>query len=184
MPTVNGFALEHQEEHSGDSVEVARRLFLCDVNDGVITDVVCYCNGGWDDALRERHATEAPMLRPDTEVDAMTADLLEITTAADVAAAVERLTPTIVDEAPLIERIASSPAGCSTSWAAPAATRLVVPESHGGLGADLATAIDVWRRLAKADASVAWTVMLGSAAWCDLAGLPRASFDALSRRGR
>ena len=54
-----------------------------------------------------------------------------------------------------------------------------MPESHGGLGADFATAIDVWRRLAKADASVAWTVMLGSAAWCDLAGLPRASFDAL-----
>ena len=68
VPTANGFALEHQEEHRGDSVEVARRLFLCDVNDGVITDVVCYCNGGWDDALRERHAAEAPMLRPDTEV--------------------------------------------------------------------------------------------------------------------
>jgi hypothetical protein len=67
VPTATGFVLEHQEEHRGDTVEVARRLFLCTVEDDVITEVVCYCNGGWDDALRERHAAEAPMLRPDPE---------------------------------------------------------------------------------------------------------------------
>jgi hypothetical protein len=26
--------------------------------------VVGYCNGGWDDELRARHAAEAPMVRP------------------------------------------------------------------------------------------------------------------------
>ena len=44
--------------------EVARRLFLCEVRDGRITEAVVYCNGEWDDELRARHAAEAPMLRP------------------------------------------------------------------------------------------------------------------------
>jgi hypothetical protein len=43
---------------------VARRLHVCDVSDGRITAVTTYCNGGWDDELRARHAAEAPMIRP------------------------------------------------------------------------------------------------------------------------
>ena len=46
------------------AVEVARRLWLCEVRDGRITEVLGYCNGGWDAQLRARHAVEAPMLRP------------------------------------------------------------------------------------------------------------------------
>ena len=61
VPTATGFVMEH-EERQGDVI--ARRLILCEVHDGLITDVVVYCNGGWDDALRARHAAEAPMLRP------------------------------------------------------------------------------------------------------------------------
>ena len=34
------------------------------MRDGLIVEAVGYCNGGWDDALRARHAVEAPMLRP------------------------------------------------------------------------------------------------------------------------
>ena len=60
-PTANGFVMEHEE---ANSVEVARRLWLCEVRDGRISEVVGYCNGGWDDELRARHAAEAPMLRP------------------------------------------------------------------------------------------------------------------------
>ena len=44
---------------------MARRVLLCDVRDGRITDVLVYCNGEWDAALRARHAAEAPMLRRD-----------------------------------------------------------------------------------------------------------------------
>ena len=33
-----------------------------------ITDVLLYCNGEWDAALRARHAAEAPMLRRDQPV--------------------------------------------------------------------------------------------------------------------
>jgi ketosteroid isomerase-like protein len=38
-------------------------MWLCEVRDGRITEVLGYCNGGWDAALRARHAVEAPMLR-------------------------------------------------------------------------------------------------------------------------
>jgi hypothetical protein len=64
VPTATGFVLEHEETQLGDRVEVARRLWLCEVRDGRISEVVGYCNGGWDDELRARHAAEAPMLRP------------------------------------------------------------------------------------------------------------------------
>lgn len=64
VPTATGFVVEHEEATSGPKAEVARRLWLCEVRDGLITEVVGYCNGGWDDELRARHAAEAPMLRP------------------------------------------------------------------------------------------------------------------------
>jgi len=60
VPTATGFLVEHEETAHG---EVARRLWLCEVRDGRITEVLGYCNGGWDAALRARHAVEAPMLR-------------------------------------------------------------------------------------------------------------------------
>jgi hypothetical protein len=63
VPTGTGFVLE-QEESAGPRGEVARRLWLCEVRDGRITEAVGYCNGGWDAELRARHAAEAPMLRP------------------------------------------------------------------------------------------------------------------------
>ena len=55
--------------------------------------------------------------------------------------------------------------------------RLLRPASHGGLGADLPAALDVYEALARADASAGWTVLIGSGSWVDLAGLPRAAFD-------
>ena len=64
VPTASGFVFEHEETHRGDSVVTARHLSLCEVRRGLITEFVTYCNGGWDDELRARHAAEAPMLRP------------------------------------------------------------------------------------------------------------------------
>jgi hypothetical protein len=63
VPTVQGFVLEHEEAMPDEGL-VARRLWMCEVRDGRITEVVGYCNGGWDDELRARHAAEAPMVRP------------------------------------------------------------------------------------------------------------------------
>ena len=60
---------------------------------------------------------------------------------------------------------------------------MVLPSSHGGAGIKLADAMRIYEALSRADASVGWTVMIGSAAWTDLAGLPRATFDALYADG-
>lgn len=65
VPTNGGFVLEHEHtQPGGDGLEIARRLVLCEVRDGRIAEVTVYCNGGWDDDLRARHAEAAPMLRP------------------------------------------------------------------------------------------------------------------------
>jgi len=63
IPTSEGFVLEHEETQSGPPAETARRLWVCRAEDERITDATCYCNGGWDDDLRARHAAEAPMVR-------------------------------------------------------------------------------------------------------------------------
>jgi len=61
VPTATGFMMEHEETQQD---EVARRVWLCEVRDGRISEVLGYCNGGWDAELRSRHLAEAPMLRP------------------------------------------------------------------------------------------------------------------------
>jgi hypothetical protein len=63
VPTAEGFLLEHEESHQGAHPETARRIWVCRVEQGRIAEATCYCNGGWDDELRARHAAEAPMLR-------------------------------------------------------------------------------------------------------------------------
>lgn len=64
IPTSTGFVTEHVEtDHAPEGDKVARRVHLCEVRDGRITEVTTYCNGGWDDELRARHAAEAPMIR-------------------------------------------------------------------------------------------------------------------------
>jgi hypothetical protein len=64
VSTAEGFLLEHEETQRGEQTEVARKLWHCVVHGGQIVEATCYCNGGWDDDLRARHAAEAPMLRP------------------------------------------------------------------------------------------------------------------------
>ena len=65
VPTAEGFFVEHQEsQDTAEGQVTARRVWMCAVHDGRIAEVVGYCNGGWDDALRARHAVEAPMVRP------------------------------------------------------------------------------------------------------------------------
>jgi ketosteroid isomerase-like protein len=64
-PTSTGFVTEHVEtQRTADGEMTARRVHLCTVEGGRITAATTYCNGGWDAALRARHAAEAPMVRP------------------------------------------------------------------------------------------------------------------------
>lgn len=65
VATVSGFVTEHVERQRVEGEELsARRMWLCEVRDGRIVEVVGYCSGEWDDALRARHPLEAPMVRP------------------------------------------------------------------------------------------------------------------------
>lgn len=65
VATESGFVTEHVERQQVEGEErSARRVWLCEVRDGRITNVVGYCSGEWDEALRARHAREAPMVRP------------------------------------------------------------------------------------------------------------------------
>ena len=65
VKTASGFIAEHVEHQQvGDDDISARKIWLCDVRAGQIVHATCYCTGEWDDALRARHAVEAPMVRP------------------------------------------------------------------------------------------------------------------------
>ena len=66
VPTLSGFVTEFEEieEQKGQRL-TSRKMILCEVREGRIAEVVAYCSGEWDEALRARHAIEAPMIRGD-----------------------------------------------------------------------------------------------------------------------
>ena len=101
------------------------------------------------------------------------------TTPQAVLEAARELTPTIARRAGEIEANRRVPRDLLDQLIAADSFRLLLPRSHYGIGADLPAAMRVFESLARADASVGWTVMIGAGAWCDLAGLPRATFDEL-----
>jgi alkylation response protein AidB-like acyl-CoA dehydrogenase len=103
--------------------------------------------------------------------------------ATEVLAAAERLAPAIAARAPEIEAARRLPADLLDSLIAAGCFRMLVPRSHGGMSGTLANGMRVNEALARADGSVGWTVMIGAAAWGDLAALPRPSFDALFTHG-
>ena len=115
------------------------------MRDGRITEAVVYCNGGWDADLRARHAAEAPMLRP-WETPAMSAVDDRTMTAADVLAAVQALAPSISRRAAEIEAARRLPADLLDELKAAGAFRLVLPPSHGGVGAEL---VEAMRRVSR-----------------------------------
>ena len=64
VATASGFVTEHEEHQDVHGQDMtARRLWLCEVRNGQITEATVYCSGEWDEELRTRHAAEAPMIR-------------------------------------------------------------------------------------------------------------------------
>ena len=63
--TEDGFLAEHlvSETVSDRGLITGRRVHLCTVRAGQIAEMTVYCSGDWDEALRTRHAAEAPILR-------------------------------------------------------------------------------------------------------------------------
>jgi alkylation response protein AidB-like acyl-CoA dehydrogenase len=92
---------------------------------------------------------------------------------------VRQLAPSILERAGEIEAGRRVPPDLVEALRAAGCFRLVRPATHGGLEAPIPDAMRVLESLARADASVAWTVMIGSGSWIDLTHLPRQTFDAL-----
>jgi ketosteroid isomerase-like protein len=63
--TATGFVSEMVGRHDEDGVEMTdRKILLCDVRDGRISQLTVYCSGDWDAELRARHAAETQLIRP------------------------------------------------------------------------------------------------------------------------
>lgn len=101
------------------------------------------------------------------------------TTPADALRAAVALGPVIAARAPEVEAARRVPPDLLQELVAAGLFGVLLPTTHGGAGADLAQAMRVFEAVARADASVGWTVTIGASGWCDLAGLPRATFDDL-----
>ena len=93
--------------------------------------------------------------------------------------AVRQLAPSIMERGGEIETARRVPIDLLDSLRAAGCFRLVRPASHGGLEASMPDAMRALESLARADASVAWTVMIGAGSWIDLAHLPPEAFDEL-----
>ncbi len=105
------------------------------------------------------------------------------TTPPGVLEAARGLAPTIAARAAEIEAGRRVPRDLLDELIGAGCFRVMLPPSHGGVGADLPSAMRVFEALARADASVGWTVMIGAGSWCDLTRLPRATFDELFAAG-
>jgi indole-3-acetate monooxygenase len=105
------------------------------------------------------------------------------TTVQDVVEAAGALTSGIGDRAAEIEAARQIPSDLIDGLLAAGCFRVLLPASHGGIGADLASAMRVFETLARADASVGWTAAIGATSFCDLAGLPRPTFDEIFAPG-
>ncbi|HEV7653085.1 MAG TPA: acyl-CoA dehydrogenase family protein [Actinophytocola sp.] len=108
---------------------------------------------------------------------------MTIETAATLLDAVRELAPTITKRAAEIEAARRLPPDLVESLTDAGCFRMLLPRSHGGMGLELPAAMRVLEALSRVEGSVGWTVMIGAGSWCDLAGLPRASFDAIYAGG-
>jgi len=65
VATRSGFVTEQTEAvHTDRGLITGRQLILCEVRDGRICELAVFCSGEWNAELRDRHAAEAPILRP------------------------------------------------------------------------------------------------------------------------
>jgi ketosteroid isomerase-like protein len=65
IPTATGFVTEFVGRHDERGEEMTdRKILLCEVRGGQISELTVYCSGDWNAELRSRHAAEAPIIRP------------------------------------------------------------------------------------------------------------------------
>ena len=79
--------------------------------------------------------------------------------------AAERMAPVIAARAGEIEAERRLPPDLLADLTAAGCFTMLLPQSHGGAGVDLATSMRVYEALSRADASVAWTVAIAAGCW-------------------
>jgi indole-3-acetate monooxygenase len=97
--------------------------------------------------------------------------------------AVRALAPDITARVDEFEQARTLPRDLVDDLIAAGCFRALVPRTHGGDELELPDALAVIEELARADGSVAWTVMIGAAAPALLGHLPAASFDTVYADG-
>lgn len=97
--------------------------------------------------------------------------------------AVRALAPSLTARSDEIEQSRRLPLEVVDELVAAGCFRALVPRSHGGDELAWPDALTVIEELARADGSVGWTTMIGSAAPIPLGGLPQASFDVVYAGG-
>lgn len=100
-----------------------------------------------------------------------------------VLAAVHDLVPTITARADEIEAARRIPDDLVGALRDAGIFRMLVPPSHGGLGVDYPTSVEVLRTLARADGAVGWSLMIGAETPQLLSLLPRPAFDRIYEDG-
>jgi alkylation response protein AidB-like acyl-CoA dehydrogenase len=104
-------------------------------------------------------------------------------TAPAVAAAVRELAPEIRARAAEAEAARTTPRDLVDKLRAAGVFRMLTPKSHGGLELPPPEAFQAIVEAARADGSIGWTAMIGSATGLLLSRLPRASFDRIFAAG-
>ncbi len=107
---------------------------------------------------------------------------MDITTK-DLLTAIRTLAPEITARAAEIETARRIPPDLVEKLRSIGAFRIVVPRSHGGLGLDLPTALEIIRMLSRIDGSVGWIVTIGCGGGLFAALLPRDIYDQVYRDG-
>jgi alkylation response protein AidB-like acyl-CoA dehydrogenase len=106
-----------------------------------------------------------------------------VPTAADVTRRVRAIAARLPDRATEIDAARRLPADILADLTAAGMFRLLLPGSHGGSEATFVEALSVYEMLATADPATGWSAMIGATGWCDLARLPRTTFDELFAPG-
>jgi ketosteroid isomerase-like protein len=64
IPTTTGFVTELVGAFVEDGEEKTdRKIVLCEVRDGHVSEMTVYCSGDWNAELRSRHAAETTLIR-------------------------------------------------------------------------------------------------------------------------
>jgi len=98
-------------------------------------------------------------------------------------AAIDRLLPVVSEQSGATEEMRRMGPELVASFRDVGLFRMLLPRSHGGLGIDYPTSVEVLRSIARADGSVGWSLMINTESPQLFALLPESTFEAFYAAG-